>query len=146
MPSRLFPLLAAGALLFTAQGLSAQGAEPIGYEPGSPFSPVVRAGDHLYFSGKLGVSQETRQMHDGRIQAETRNILEQFRELFDEVGIGFEDVVKATVYLTDVEDYRGMNEAWLEFFTAAAPAREAVIVEDLVAGAIIEISFIAVDP
>lgn len=139
-------LAAAGALALSAGDLGAQGAEMIGYQEGRPFAPAVAAGDALYFSGKLGVTDETRGMTGGRIQAETRNALEQFQELFAEIGIGFEDVVKATVYLTDVEDYRGMNEAWLEYFTGSAPAREAVVVKELVAGAIIEISFIAVRP
>ena len=134
------------AALVPGGALAAQGAEMIGYEQGRPFSPAVAAGDVLYFSGKLGVTEETRGMEEGRIQAETRNALDQFEELFEEVGIGFEDVVKATVYLTDVDDYRGMNEAWLEYFTGSAPAREAVVVADLVAGAVIEISFIAVRP
>lgn len=137
---------AGGTLALSAVDLSAQGAEMIGYQEGRPFSPAVAVGDVLYFSGKLGVTDETRGMTEGRIQAETRNALDQFRELFEEVGIGFEDVVKATVYLTDVEDYRGMNEAWLEYFTASAPAREAVVVKELVAGAIVEIGFIAVRP
>lgn len=147
MPRRfLLAVALAGAASFPAGGLAAQGAEMIGYEQGRPFSPAVRAGDVLYFSGKLGVTEETRQMTEGRIQAETRNTLDQFRELFRELGIGFEDVVKATVYLTDVNDYRGMNEAWLEYFTESAPAREAVVVADLVAGAVVEISFVAVEP
>ncbi|NIP60937.1 MAG: hypothetical protein GWM92_20965 [Gemmatimonadetes bacterium] len=143
------PLLffaAAGALALPTGDLAAQGAEMIGYREGRPFSPAVAVGDVLYFSGTLGVTDRTRGMTEGRIQAETRNALDQFQELFAELGIGFEDVVKATVYLTDVEDYRGMNEAWLEYFTRSAPAREAVVVKELVAGAIIEISFIAARP
>jgi len=70
--------------------------------------------------------------------------MEAFDELFTELGLGFEDVVKATVYLTDVNDYQAMNGVYAGYFPGDAPAREAVIVADLVAGASVEISFVAV--
>lgn len=140
--------LAVPALLaLPAADLSGQeeaGERYVGYEQGSPFSPAVQVGNTIYFSGKIGVSEETRGMTEGRIQAETRNIMESFRELFQEMGIGFEDLVKATVYITDIDDYRGLNEVYAEYFPDGAPARAALEVSDLVAGAIVEISFIAV--
>jgi 2-iminobutanoate/2-iminopropanoate deaminase len=109
-----------------------------------PFSAAVQVGDTYWLSGKIGVTADTRAMTEGRVAAETRNILESFGELFQELGLGFEDVVKATVYLKDVDAYQEMNRVYGEYFPEAAPAREAVIVADLVAGASIEISFVAV--
>jgi 2-iminobutanoate/2-iminopropanoate deaminase len=148
MIRRLAVLTLAAAAFLPGYELAAQEAErtSIGYQEGSPFSPAVQVGNTIYFSGKIGVSEETRNMEEGRIQAETRNIMESFRELFEEVGIGFEDVVKATVYVTDIADYGGLNEVYVEYFPTDAPARAALEVSDLVAGAIVEISFIAVKP
>jgi len=139
-------LFLAGLTAVLAVPLAAQEGPRIAHQPSAniPFSAAVQVGDTYWFSGKLGVSAETRAMDEGRVAAETRGILEAFDELFGELGVGFEDVVKATVYLTDVEGYGEMNEVYREYFPEEAPAREAVIVADLVAGASIEISFVAV--
>jgi len=147
----LRPLLRSGAVLagllaFLTLPGSAQEGPRVAHQPSEniPFSAAVQVGDTYWFSGKLGVSAETRAMEEGAVAAETRTILEAFAELFDDLGLGFEDVVKATVYLTDVDGYGEMNEVYREYFPEEAPAREAVIVADLVAGASIEISFVAV--
>ena len=109
-----------------------------------PYSEAHQVGNTFYFSGKLGVTGETREMTEGRIEAETRNTLEAFRSTFDELGLSFRDVVQATIYLADIEDYRGMNEVYGEYFQVDPPARETLAVKDIVAGALIEISFVAV--
>jgi 2-iminobutanoate/2-iminopropanoate deaminase len=70
--------------------------------------------------------------------------MEGFRALFEEVGIGFEDVVQGTVFLADIDDYAGMNGVYGEYFPTDPPARETVAVKDIVGGAAVEISFIAV--
>lgn len=118
----------------------------IAHQPSSslPFSAAVQVGDTYWFSGKLGVSAETSAMDEGRVAAETRAIMESFGELFEELGLGFDDVVKGTVFLTDVDQYQEMNSVYREYFPQDGPAREAVIVADLVAGALLEISFVAV--
>jgi 2-iminobutanoate/2-iminopropanoate deaminase len=145
-PVALLPLLVLPLLLIAAPGAAGQEGPRIAHQPSSslPFSAAVQVGDTYWFSGKLGVTGETRTMGEGRVAAETRNILEAFDELFTELGLGFDDVVKATVYLTDVAGYQEMNEVYQQYFPTDGPAREAVIVADLVAGASIEISFVAV--
>lgn len=112
--------------------------------PARPYSEAVQVGDTYFFSGKIGVTSETRGMIEGRTGAEVRNVMEAFRELFGEVGVSFSDVVMATVFLVDMDDYGQMNEAYGEYFDADPPARETVAVQELVAGAQVEISFIAV--
>lgn len=112
--------------------------------PARPYSQAVQVGNTYYFSGKIGVTSETRGMTDGRAAAEVRNIMESFRELFREVGVEFSDVVQATVYLVDMDDYGELNEVYGEYFTADPPARETVAAQELVADARVEISFIAV--
>ena len=112
--------------------------------PARPYSHAVQVGDTYFFSGKIGVTAETRGMTEGRTAAEVRNIMESFRELFREVGVEFSDVVQATVFLVDMDDYGELNEVYGEYFTADPPARETVAVQEIVAGAQVEISFIAV--
>ncbi|MEX2467778.1 MAG: RidA family protein, partial [Gemmatimonadota bacterium] len=90
------------------------------------------------------VTAETRAMTRGRTAAETRNIMEQFRLLLEELGLGFENVVQGTVYLTDGEDYEEMNEVYALYFPRDPPARVTVVVSDLVREAAIEIAFVAV--
>ncbi len=116
--------------------------------PERPFSEAVRVGDTYYFSGKLGVTEETLAMTSSRIQAETRNIMENFADLFLELGVGFDHVVKGTVYLADVADYGGMNQVYGEYFLSDPPARECVGVGagNLLNQALVEISFVAVVP
>lgn len=148
-PLRLLLALAVGtAAAATTAPLQAQDREVIGSQPGQPFSAAVRAGNTVYFSGRIALDPEIRAMEEGpeRARAETRAILEGFSDLFEQAGVGFDDVVRATVYLTDLDHYDALNEVYLEYFPDEAPARAAVGVDELVGGALVEISFVAVRP
>ncbi len=112
--------------------------------PERPYSQAVRVGNTYYFSGKLGVTEETLAMTSGRIEAETRNVMESFRELFQELGVEFSDVVQGTVYLADVGDYAGMNQIYGEYFPINPPARECVGAGEILSRGLVEISFVAV--
>ncbi|MFC1660569.1 RidA family protein [Gemmatimonadota bacterium] len=114
--------------------------------PARPYSEAVRVGDTYFFSGKVGVSDETLAMESGRIEAETRNVMEAFGALFQELGVEFGHVVQGTVFLADIEDYAGMNQVYGEYFPADPPARETVAVKDIVGQGKVEISFVAVAP
>lgn len=129
-----------------AQALSAQASPRVVHQPanGRPFSAAVQVGDTYWFSGKIGVTAETRAMSEGRVAAETRNIMEQFKSLFAEIGLDFGDVVKGTIYLADIGGYAELNQVYGEYFPSDPPAREAVAVKELVGGATLEISFVAV--
>jgi reactive intermediate/imine deaminase len=114
--------------------------------PERPYSRAVRAGNTYYFSGALGVTPETRAMTEGRIEAETRNVMEGFKTLFQELGVEFSDVVKGTVYLADVADYAGMNQVYGEYFPSDPPARECIAAGEILSEGLVEISFVAVVP
>ncbi len=137
--------LALALLLFSAQPALGQAGPRIVHQPSMtvPLSAAVQVGDIFWLSGGIGVTPETLAMTTGRTAAETRNIMEQFGMLLTDLGLGFEDVVKATVYLTDIEDYEQMNEVYGSYFRVDPPARETVVVSELVRGAAIEISFVA---
>ena len=142
----LLPLLIVGA----CQAPPPAEQEPVTREainsqlPSRPYSQAMRVGNTFYFSGKLGVTEETLAMETGRIEAETRNIMEGFRELFQEVGVGFGDVVQGTVYLADVGDYGGMNQVYGEYFPENPPARECTAAGQILSDGLVEISFVAV--
>lgn len=114
--------------------------------PTRPYSKAVRVGNTFYFSGALGVTEETLAMEEGRIEAETRNVMEGFKILFQEVGVEFSHVVKGTVYLADVADYAGMNQVYGEYFLTDPPARECIAAGQILSDALVEISFVAVVP
>ena len=114
--------------------------------PDRPYSQAFRVGNTFYFAGKLGVTEETLAMTEGRIEAETRNIMEAFGELFEQVGVEFGDVVQGTVYLADVADYAGMNQVYGEYFPTAPPARECIAAGQILSDGLVEISFVAVVP
>jgi 2-iminobutanoate/2-iminopropanoate deaminase len=135
---------ALACLLVMAMPLAAQ--ERIAHQPadGRPYSAAVQVGDMFWLSGKIGMSPETAAMSEGRVAAETRNIMESFSELLADLGMDFGNVVQGTVYLIDIADYADMNTVYGEYFPVDPPARETVAVSEIVAGAAIEISFIAV--
>jgi 2-iminobutanoate/2-iminopropanoate deaminase len=130
-----------------AQPLVAQEGPRIAHQPSSrlPFSAAIQVGNTYWLSGKLGANAETRAMTEGRMGAETHNIMRAFGDLLEELGMDYGDLVRATVYVTDIDGYAEMNEAYAQYFEGLeAPSRVAVEVSGLVGGALIEISFVAV--
>ncbi|AEH39195.1 Rid family detoxifying hydrolase [Halopiger xanaduensis] len=98
----------------------------------NPYSQGVRAGDTLYVSGYGPVDPDTGESVDGDIEVQTKRILENIAAVVDEAGgDGLADVVKVTVYLTDLEDYERVNEAYGEQFGDKPPARVCVEVSRL---------------
>lgn len=134
------------AFALCAQPLSAQAAPRIAHKPvaGRPYSAAVQVGDMYWFAGKVGNTPETQALTTGRTAAETRNVMEAFKALFAELGLDFGDVVQATVYLVDIADFADMNQVYGAYFPTEPPARETVAVKELVGGAAVEISFVAV--
>lgn len=134
-------------VVFAAQPVLAQEGPRIAHQPSAriPFSAAVQVGNTYWLSGKLGANSETREMTEGRMAAETHNIMRAFGTLLEELGMDYGDLVRATVYLTDIDGYREMNEAYAQYFEGVdAPSRVAMEVSGLVGGALIEISFVAV--
>ena len=139
--------LALAAAAFLVQPLAAQEGPRIAHQPSSrlPFSAAIQVGNTYWLSGKLGANSETRAMTEGRMAAETHNIMRSFGALLEELGMDFGDLVRATVYVTDINGYSEMNEAYSQYFEGIdAPSRVAMEVSGLVGGAVIEISFVAV--
>jgi len=108
-----------------------------------PFSPAIQVGDWLFLSGSIGTDPATGELAEG-IEAQTQQVLENLGALLKEAGMDYKNVVKVTVYLTDIEDYDALNKVYKGYFPSERPARAVVEVSELVRGAKLEISMIAV--
>jgi 2-iminobutanoate/2-iminopropanoate deaminase len=109
-----------------------------------PFSEAVRADDLLFLSGMLGIPPGGSELVPGGIQPETRQTLENIREIVLRHGGSMDRVAKCTVFLADVAEWSAMNEIYVEFFPVNRPARTALGVGGLPLGARVEIECIAV--
>ena len=115
--------------------------------PRGPYSPAVRAGDYIFVSGQISVDPITNQTKLGDIGAETRQVLENIRINLEGCGSSLADVVKTTVFLTDVQDFAAMNAVYAEVFGDSKPARTTIAVAALpLPGAKVEIEAIAYKP
>jgi len=111
----------------------------------NPYSQGVRAGDTVYVSGYGPVDPETGEVVDGDIQDQTVQVLENIAAVVDEAGgDGLADVVKVTVYLTDLTDYERVNAAYGARFGENPPARVCVEVSRLPEDVRVELDAIAV--
>jgi 2-iminobutanoate/2-iminopropanoate deaminase len=99
--------------------------------PRGPYSPAVRAGDYIFVSGQVPVDPFTGQLTTGDVQAETRQVLGNIRNILEGCGASLADVVRCGVFLTSAEDFKPMNDVYGEFFGEARPARTTVIVAAL---------------
>jgi len=110
-----------------------------------PYCQAVEAGDWIYCSGQLALDPDDGQMVGaGEIEAETRQVLQNLDAVLEKAGASRGDVVKATVYLADMNEFSKLNQVYAEFFDGLVPpARATVQVAALPKGARVEIDFIA---
>ena len=108
-----------------------------------PFSKIVEANGLVFLAGQVGSKQGTTGAVEGGIEAETRQMLDNVGELLTSVGLGFADVVKATVYLVDFDEFALMNAIYREYFPTDPPTRATVGVTRLAANYRVEIEVIA---
>lgn len=108
-----------------------------------PYSSAVEAGNTLYLSGQLGVDPASGELRDG-IEAQARQAMENIAAVLADAGASFENVVKMTVLLADINDFAAVNEVYGSFLTEPYPARSAFQVAAIPKGALVEIEAIAV--
>lgn len=109
-----------------------------------PYSQAIKAGNTLYVSGVIAIDPQTGQMDTLNLDREVRRILSNMGAVLQEAGMDYQNVVKATIFMTDIKNYKQINGIYAEYFKERPPAREAVQVVALPAGAHVEISCIAV--
>lgn len=108
-----------------------------------PYSPAVDAGELIYFSGQIPIDSATGKIIEGDIKVQTQQCLKNLSKVLKAAGVTSDDVVKTTVYLTDMKDYALVNEVYGEYFNAPYPARTAIAVCALPLGSNVEIEVIA---
>jgi len=106
---------------------------------GLPFSDAVRVGNMLYLSGQIGTRSGEMEVVPGGIQAETRQTMENIKELLEKHGSGMNRVVKCLVMMADIDEWPTMNEVYVTFFDDHFPARSAFAGTGLALGARVEI-------
>jgi len=109
-----------------------------------PYSQAIRIGDFLYTSGQIALNPDTMKMMNGDIEQETERVLKSVEAILQAGGLSLDDVIKTTVYLTDLGEFSRMNQVYEKFFAKTKPARACVQVAALPKGAKVEIDAIAV--
>ncbi|MEW6326155.1 MAG: RidA family protein [Thermodesulfobacteriota bacterium] len=109
-----------------------------------PYSQAVMAGGQLFISGQIALDPATGEMVKADIAAETGQILKNLGAILKAADMDYANVVQATVYLRDLNDFAAMNAVYGKFFKDDSPARATVEVSGLPKGARIEMAFIAV--
>lgn len=117
---------------------SADAPAPIG-----PYSQAVRVGDWLLISGQIPVDPVNNEIAPGGIKAQTKQVLQNLQAILNAEGASLQNVVKTTIYLQDLDDFKAMNEVYAAYFTEPYPARATVEVAALPRGVLIEIEAIA---
>lgn len=114
-----------------------------------PYSQAIRSGDMLFCSGQLGIDPATGELVDG-VEEQAERALRNLRSVLDAAGLTFDDVVKTTIFLADIDDFATVNAVYARYMPDPPPARSTIQVAALPKGGRVEIEAIArrvqVDP
>ena len=108
-----------------------------------PFSQAIVDGNFIYTSGQIYLTTEGKLL-EGTIEEQTHQIMKNLKAILEAAGINFSNVVKTTIYVTDMGVYGKINEVYGTYFSDPFPAREVVCVQALPLGANVEISMVAI--
>lgn len=108
-----------------------------------PYSQAIEANGLIITSGQLPIDPATGEFAPGGIKEQTRQSLTNAKAILEEAGIGLGNVMKTTVFLSDMNDFAAMNEVYAEFFSESFPARSAIAVKTLPKNALVEVECIA---
>ena len=109
-----------------------------------PYSQSVLAGQMLFISGQIPLDPKTGQMIEGGIKEQAKQVMENLLAILKEYDADFENVAKATCFLTDMSDFADFNEIYAKYMNGHKPARACVAVKELPKGACCEVELIAV--
>ena len=112
--------------------------------PVGPYNQAILTDRTLYMSGQVAMDVTTKKMIIGTIEQETEKVMQNIKAILNEVDFTFENVIKSTIFITDMQNFSKVNKSYGKFFNeSTAPARETVEVSALPLGANVEISVIA---
>lgn len=113
--------------------------------PIGPYSQAVQAGGFVFVSGQIALDPKTSALVEGTIQDETHQVMKNLSEVLSAAGCSFKNVVKTTIFLSDMGLFGDVNEVYGQYFESDFPARETVAVKGLPKNVLVEISVIAVN-
>jgi len=108
-----------------------------------PYSQAIEANGTLYVSGQIPINPAVGKIETTDIASQTEQVFKNISAILEEAGYSFGDVVKSTVYLSDIADFAGMNEVYKKYYLNECPARAAFAVKALPLGSLVEIETIA---
>ena len=108
-----------------------------------PYEQAIRVGNFIFTSGQIPLDPSTNKLIEGDISQQTKMVMENLKALLEASGSSLKNVIKATVFLTDLKNFEQMNKIYGEYFSASKPARSTIQVSALPKGAAIEIEMIA---
>jgi 2-iminobutanoate/2-iminopropanoate deaminase len=108
-----------------------------------PYSQAIEVNETLYISGQIPLVPATMKIVEGGIQEQTEQVLKNIGAILKEAGYDYKDVVKSTCLLSDMSNFKAMNEIYGKYYTETPPARAAFAVKELPMGVLIEIETIA---
>ena len=108
-----------------------------------PYSQAIEAGGFIFVSGQIPLIPATGEIVEGSIEVQTARVLENLKAILEAAGASLEDVVKTTVYITNMDDFAKVNGIYGQYFQENPPARVCVEVSKLPKGALVEIDVIA---
>ena len=117
---------------------SAHAPNPIG-----PYSQAMRAGDFVFISGQIGIDPGSGKITGKTAAEQTRQTLQNIRAILTAAGITADHVIKTTIFLANIDDFKSVNDAYGEYFHDNPPARSTVQVAKLPMNALVEIEAIA---
>ncbi|WP_346857996.1 RidA family protein [uncultured Draconibacterium sp.] len=109
-----------------------------------PYSQAVEVNGTLYVSGQVPLVPETMKVIEGGIKEQTLRVMQNIEAILNEAGYSFSDVVKSTCLLSDMANFKAMNEVYGDFYKENPPARAAFAVKELPLGVLVEIETVAV--
>jgi 2-iminobutanoate/2-iminopropanoate deaminase len=109
-----------------------------------PYSQAVEKNGILYLSGQIPVNPATGLIGTGNISEQTEQVIKNITAILSEAGYNLADIVKSTCMLSDIANFKAMNEVYMKYFSSDPPARSTFAVKDLPLGALIEIETIAI--
>ena len=112
--------------------------------PIGPYNQAIMIGDTLYTSGQIAINPVTSELEMENIQSETKLVMENLKAILVEAGMDFTNVIKCSIFISDMNNFGEINEVYGSYFTSDFPARETVEVACLPKSVNVEISAIAV--
>jgi 2-iminobutanoate/2-iminopropanoate deaminase len=109
----------------------------------APYSAAAEAAGLVFLAGQVGLDPKTGEKASDDVEAQTRQVMSNIGAVLDDLGLGYEDIVKTTIFLADIGDFATVNDVYASYFEADFPARTTVQAGALPGGFLVEIEVVA---